>query len=375
MIHTTWCEISTDNLLHNVRIFRELTGPDIKIMAVIKANAYGHGMGLAAKTLAPAVEMFGVHSAVEALDLCALCLDRPILIMGYILKEQVAWFRDRDVHILASTPEVLDAVAEVAPNLPIHLKIETGTNRQGFTLAELPGVMERARSLGLTIEGAATHFANIEDTTDHSFARTQMSRFEGALETIRENGANPTLIHTACSAAALLFPDTYYSMIRIGISLYGHWPSKETIVSWRMTTGGQNGLSLHPCLTWKTVVGQIKILRRGESVGYGCTWKATRESKIAVLPIGYSDGYDRKLSSRASVLIGGHRAPVVGRVCMNIVMVDVTDLENVKVGDEVVLLGRQGDEVIRAEELGEMIGTINYEVLSRISPLIPRIAV
>ncbi len=181
-------------------------------------------------------------------------------------------------------------------------------------------------------------------------------------------------VHAACSAAALLFREADFSMARVGISLYGHWPSKETHLSW-LLAHGRDGVKLEPALSWRALVGQVKDVPRGSPIGYGLTFRPTRDSRIAVLPVGYADGYPRSLSNRASVLLRGCRAPVVGRVCMDIVMVDVTDVPGVREGDVVTLIGCDGGESVTAEELAELAGTINYEVLARLSPEIPRFLV
>jgi len=219
------------------------------------------------------------------------------------------------------------------------------------------------------LEGVATHFANIEDTTNHAFAKRQLEVFQAALEALRAAGYEVPVPHAACSAAAILFPESHFSLVRVGIASYGIWPSKETRVS-----AGHLGLDfeLRPVLSWKTKVAQIKTVPAGAYVGYGCSWRAPADSRLAVLPMGYADGYDRKLSNVGHVLIGGRRAPIRGRVCMNVTIADVTHLLDVSLEDEVVLLGTQGEEHITAETMAEWVGTIPYEVLARISPALPR---
>jgi alanine racemase len=225
----------------------------------------------------------------------------------------------------------------------------------------------------IEVVGLASHFANIEDTLEHEFARHQLELFRRIEEHVsRILGERPPFVHTACSAAALLFRETDFSLARIGISMYGHWPSRETKLSW-ILEHGRDALQLDPVLTWKSVVGQFQWASKGESVGYGRTWTALRDSVLAVIPVGYADGYPRILGNRARVGVRGRAAPVVGRVCMNIFMVDVTDIPDVNVGDEVVLVGRDNDVECSAEELAGLCGTINYEFLARLSPAIPRI--
>ncbi len=221
----------------------------------------------------------------------------------------------------------------------------------------------------LEIEGVYTHFANIEDTLDPSFAKLQVQRFQEALGIIERAGIRPVHIHASATAGALLYSDMDFTMVRVGIGAYGIWPSRETQLAAR-ERGRQ--ISLSPVLTWKTRVVQVKKIQAGDYVGYGLTYQARRPMQAVVLPIGYYDGYDRGLSNSGRALIHGQPVPVIGRVAMNMTMLDVTDV-GAQPDDEVVLLGRQASAEIRAEELAEKIGTIPYEVLARINPLIPRI--
>ncbi len=246
-----------------------------------------------------------------------------------------------------------------------HLKLETGTNRQGINREDLPAVIDCFKSTAhLKLVGVSTHFANIEDTTDHSYADLQFKRYTELKAVIEDAGFVIKYAHLASSAASLLFPHTHFNLARVGIALYGHWPSKETYLSYRLA-GKQNHM-LRPVLSWKTLIGQIKDVRKGEYIGYGTTYRATANLKIAVLPIGYFDGYDRQISNNGYVLVNGMRAPVRGRICMDMFMVDVTDIPNVSLESEVVLIGRSGDETIRAEDLAGWTNTINYEVLARL---------
>ena len=272
------------------------------------------------------------------------------------------------------TLERLDGLA-LAHKKPVsvHLKVETGTHRQGIAEADLPLLAALVRGAsGLKLAGVTTHFANIEDTTNHDFANQQIARF-GRMADSLAAGGSPPLRHAACSAAALLFGRTHLDLARVGISLYGLWPSRETYVSCR--TEGKPTLELKPALTWKTRIAQVKEVPEGSFIGYGCTYRTTRPSRIAVLPVGYHEGFDRGLSGVAHVLVGGRRAPVRGRVCMNMCMVDVSDIAGVEVEDEVVLLGSQGNERVSAEQLAGWCSTISYEIVSRIHPSLPRLLV
>jgi alanine racemase len=252
----------------------------------------------------------------------------------------------------------------------VHLKVETGTHRQGVAIGTLESFVRFVHSLpNLEIEGVYTHFANIEDTLDPAFAQFQMDEFRRALTIVREAGARFSWVHASATSGALLYPETGFNMIRVGIGAYGIWPSRETQLVAR-----ERGrlISLTPALTWKTRIAQIKTVQPGQFVGYGLTFQARHPMKIAVLPVGYYDGYDRKLSNCGRVLAGGQAVPVIGRVMMNMIVIDVTHAD-VQPEDEVVLIGCQGKSEIRIEELAEKIGTIAYEVVSRINPAIPRI--
>lgn len=373
-----WIEIDAAALRSNVCFFRDTIGPATALMAVVKSNAYGHGLAQVTEVADPLVDWFGVHGAEEARELRGLGVRRPVLIMGFVPPTEFRGLVGED-HLAISTLEEIDWAAEYrgrsGVSLPLHLKVDTGTNRQGFEVEEVGAACRRAARQGLSVVGVMTHFANIEDTLEHEFARRQLEAFERARQVIRsELGEEPQHVHAACSAAALLFREADFSMARIGISMYGHWPSRETHLSW-ILAHGRNNVRLRPTLRWKAQVGQIQRVESGETVGYGRTWKALRPTRLAVLPVGYADGYPRSLGNRARVLASGRLLPVVGRVCMNVMMVDVTDAPEVSVGAEVLLLGGQGDSGVSAEELARLADTINYELLARLSPRIPRLLV
>jgi alanine racemase len=368
-------DISAAALEHNLRLFRDLLDRGTLLAAVVKANAYGHGMEQIAPLAEKTADWLAVHSATEARRIREMGVKAPLLVMGYI-SEQDLHDLDADIHVFVSTEEVLRSIGEYrrerGVSLPVHLKVDTGAKRQGFSADEVRRACELAGSEGLEVVGVATHFANIEDTLNHEFARHQLDLFHDVVDTTRRAlNSRPPYIHAACSAAALLFPETDFTLARVGISMYGHWPSRETELTW-ILDHGRDGLRLEPVLSWHTVVGQIQRVEKGETVGYGRTWTALRTTRLAVLPVGYADGYGRCLGNRSRVIIRGRFAPVVGRVCMNVSMVDVTDVPDVRVGDDVVLIGRQGGIEVAVEELAELSDTINYEFLARLSPDIPR---
>lgn len=371
----TRIEINKNNLLHNLEQFKKLVGDGVKIMGVVKANAYGHGLIEVAESISEKVDWFGVDSLAEALKLRQAAIKKPILILGYTELKDLKEAVKNNISLTVYNKETIEKIGKIPihnPNLnpKVHIKIETGTARQGVLEKDLSDFVKFIKQFpSIEIQGISTHYANIEDTTDSSFAMEQLSTFSRAAAILKKEGVEISLCHTACSAATILFPETRFEMVRLGISMYGLWSSKET----KAVAKNKNlELELKPVLTWKTIVAQIKNLPTGTPVGYGLSERTSRDSKIAILPIGYYDGYDRKLSNVGNVLIRGKRCKILGRVCMNIIIVDVTDVEKIEVEDEVVLLGRQGKEEITAEDLAGKIGTINYEVVTRINPLISR---
>jgi alanine racemase len=369
-------EIDAAALRNNIAQFRLRIGPAVKLGAVVKANAYGHGLIEVARIAAGAgADWLCVNSLEEAIALREAGLELPVLVMGYVPIRQLGEVVARDLRPVVYNLETVERLEEEASRrgrkVRVHLKVETGTNRQGVLEADIPRFVRRIRSSPwLELEGLTTHFADIEDTTSHEYAELQIASFRTIEERVRDLGGPVPIRHTACSAATLLFNRTHLDLVRIGISLYGLWPSKETYVS--CLERGKPSLDLRPVLAWKTRVAQVKEIPEGAYVGYGRTWRATRPSRIAVLPVGYYEGYDRRLSGVAHVLIRGRRAPVRGRVCMNMCMVDVTDIPGVGLEDEAVLLGRQAEERITAEMIAGWCGTIAYEVVSRIHPALPR---
>ncbi len=373
----SWVEVDVGALAHNLGEFRRRLPAGTFLGAVVKSEAYGHGLEPAARAFLEAgADWLCVNQLDEALRLRAIDYAGPILIMGYVPLARLAEAVGCDARIVVYNLKTLEALADAASAAgkvcPVHLKLETGTGRQGLTPAELKPLLESLSSRpSIKLEGAYTHFANIEDTTDHSYSELQIKRFEEGLETLAAAGHSEILRHTACSAAAILFPKTHLDLVRLGIALYGIWPSRETLVSAREL--GDAKIDLRPALTWKTRVAQVKQVPEGEYVGYGCTARTTRDSRIAVLPVGYYEGYPRALSGVAHVLIDGRRAPLIGRICMNLCMVDVTDVPRVELEDEVVLLGKQGEDSIPVERLAGWAGTIPYEIFARIHPGLPRV--
>jgi alanine racemase len=372
----TWIEIDAAAIGRNIDAFRGIVGPQTAVMAVVKANAYGHGLDAVAPVAAGHADWLGVNSLDEALAVRALGIEKPVAILGHTEIDRLATVVHGEFRQVVYREDVAAELSrwagELSTTARVHLKVETGTNRQGVAMEGLGEFSRRILALpNLDVEGVYTHFANIEDTLDPSFAQLQIDRFRQAQDILRDAGVHPSWTHAAATAGALLYPETGFNMIRAGIGIYGIWPSRETHLAARERG---RSIPLTPAMTWKTRVAQIKTLQPGEYVGYGLTYQANHQMKIAVLPIGYFDGYDRKLSNCGRALVGGRAVPVVGRVMMNMTALDITDVE-VREDDEVVLIGRQGKAEIRVEELAEKIGSIAYEVVSRINPSIPRKAI
>lgn len=364
--------LSKNAFLNNIRFLRE-KAPSSLFFPVIKANAYGHGLNEVVSITENFVDGFCVHSIDEAYSVNS---DKPVLILGHYgfnFHPLTDFVRERDVLFTAYSEETvkfLEKVGEVSgKKIKVFIKAETGTNRLGVKKEVALALADYVyTSPYLEFAGFSTHFANIEDTTDHSFAREQMERFNDIVKSF-EKGV--PMRHDACSAAVMLFEDTRLEIVRPGISFYGYYPSKETVVSLN-AKGCHKKSKLEPVLSWTTNPLQIKEVKAGEYIGYGLTFRANKDMKIAVLPVGYSDGYDRKLSNSGYVLIKGRRCPVVGRVCMNLFMVDVSHIENITLEDDVVLIGKSGKETITADTLASLVGTINYEILARLNPFIER---
>ena len=374
----TWIEVSGSALVHNYRTIKRLVRP-AAVMAVVKANAYGHGLAQTVGILEKNTDVswYGVDSVDEALAVRKLCAKKPVLVLGYTPISRVKDAVKAGISITtynASALREANRAATAKHPAKIHLKIETGLNRQGVTIDGLSDLLPLLRrSEHVWLEGISTHFANIEDTRDPTEAMRQLGLYERALDSVRGQGLDPFWKHTACSAAAILYPETRFNLIRLGISLYGFWPSGETLVSAKER--GIN-IKLKPVMTWKTIVAQVKTVKRGMAVGYGLSESMTRDAKVAILPIGYYDGFDRVgMSGNGQAIIKGMRCRVIGRVAMNMCMVDVTDIGKIKEEDEVVLIGKQGSEIITAEQLAQKAGTINYEIVARLNPLIPRIVI
>ncbi len=367
----SYIEINKSNLLHNLGLFKHITGK--QIMFVVKANAYGHGLEevLSITKESDLIDYYAVDCLSEALTVKRIDPARPVLVIGWSDEQELETLIENQLETVAPSLEFLQHANTIAQKqglkARVHLKVETGTSRMGIPPAQVMEFFNSPHYPHVEPVGIYSHFANIEDTTDHSFALKQLTVFNDLMSQL---GDKPLLKHFSCSAAALLFPKTYFDIVRVGISAYGFWPSKPTYISYIEQKSER--IRLKPVLSWRTKVAQVKTLETGDAIGYGITYRTFSKTKVAGIPVGYYDGYDRKLSNVATIIINGEKAPVRGRICMNMFMAEVTHIPHIKAGDTVTLIGGDGGETIEADHLAELSGTINYETVARINPLLPR---
>lgn len=358
-----WAEVDLDALTHNIRQIQRRIGPDRQIMAVVKANAYGHGAPAVARAaVAAGATHLGVACVDEGVQLRSAGVMAPIVLLGFLPPwEAVSAVAHRLTPTVTTTEtaQALDAACQtLGTTVDVHLKLDTGMARLGVGPDEAPAFVRYLQTLPtLTLRGVYTHFA-VADEADKAFTRRQFAVF---ME-IANRLSSGLLRHVANSAAIADLPEMALDMVRPGIALYGCYPSAHV---------GRE-LGLRPVLSLRSYVARVHPLAAGETVSYGRTWTATRASRIALIPCGYADGLPRITSNRGAVLIRGRRAPVAGRICMDQHMVDVTDIPEAALGDEAVIIGRQDESVITVEEIATLAGTINYEVLCAIAARVPR---
>lgn len=344
-------------------------------MAVVKSNAYGHGIVGIAKNLrkmAPSI-WFGVDSLVEGLRLRKEGIKNSILVLGSTLPVLYPEAARQKILITISNFEALEALAKTKLRPGAHLKIDSGMHRQGFFPEDSAAVIKRLKKDKIVPHGIYTHFAAAKDRAYPTVTLQQFERFKKALRQLERAGFRNLLKHAAASGGTLLFPETHLDMVRIGMSLWGHWPSEETRINILSGRFGLPKVALKPVLSWKTRVAEVKKIPAFSLVGYDFTERVARPTRIAILPVGYWHGFDRGLSSAGSVLVRGKRAKILGRVSMDMAVCDVTGIPGVKVGDTVALIGKQGKEEVSAEDMARTLNTSPYEVLTRINPLIERI--
>jgi len=370
-LNRAWAEVDLDNIAHNTREVRRITNKKAELMGVVKADAYGHGAMEVVKTLIQnGVTRLAVSMLDEAIQLRQHGVDIPILILSYTDPVRAEEIIQYDVTQTVFSFDLAEALSEAAQklkkNVKIHIKIDTGMTRVGFMpgYSAVKNVVEISKLPRIIIEGIFTHFASA-DEADRSYTYMQFERFMSICSELGRIGVYIPIKHVANSAAIIEYPEMHLDMVRPGIILYGMYPSNEV---------DHAKIDLKPAMTLKANVIYVKDVEPNTCISYGRTFVTSRTSRIATIPIGYADGYTRLLSNKANVLINGELAPVVGRICMDQCMVDVTDLKNeVSVGDEVVLFGKQGDRQIRIEDIANTIGTINYEIACIIGKRIPRV--
>jgi alanine racemase len=364
----TICTIDHEALRWNLRQIRAKVGDQVKVLSMVKANAYGHGAGAASKTLAAAgSDAFGVATLEEGIELRQSGISAPIVVVAGVYPDQLEQFLAHSlapvVYDLENLRQIEAALRDRGRTLKIHLKIDTGMGRLGLLAAEIDSWLPEVERLQASkLEGVFSHFSTAE-SVDGDYTKKQLEIFSAVVKRMRAAGIAPALFHLANSAATITQPAAYFDMVRPGIMLYGVYPSPSMAQQ----------ITLKPVLSWQTKILQLKKVPAGASISYGQTFITQRPSLIATLPVGYADGYQRLLSNRGEVLLHGARAPVAGRVCMDLTMIDVTDIRGVQQGDEVVLLGRQGNAVISADEMASWADTISYEIFTSIGARVPRI--
>ena len=363
----TWIEIDKKAIKNNYDIFRNFIGRDCKMLSVVKSNAYGHNIVEFAQEIEKlGANFFGVDSVVEALKLRKEGIKKPILVLGYTLPEMISEASKENISITISNFDSLEAAIKSREKIKAHIKIDTGMFRHGFFENEVDEVIKiLKKSKNITVEGLYTHFSMAKDRHYPTHTKKQIEKFENCMEKFLKVGYKP-ICHLSATSGALLFKEGHFNMVRVGIGLYGIWPSEETKLFL------DDEFALKPILSWKTIVAEIKKVPKDSRVGYDGIGIVKRNTGLAICPIGYWHGFPRALSNTGYVLINGKKAKIVGRVCMDIIMIDITDIKNVKVGDEVVIIGKSKDSEITADEIAILLGGSTYELLTRINPLIKR---
>jgi len=369
MTYKTWVEIDKEAINQNLIFFKERTREGAKLWTVVKSNAYGHGLidfSVAINELG--IDGFCVDSVIEGATLRKSGIQKPILVLGPTLPELLPEAKANNLTVTVSNFAALKQLLALEHPPEFHLKIDTGMHRQGFYLNDLGQVIvflqEMSRRDKKSPQGVYTHFASAKDINYPTYTEKQFDEFLKAVRLLEEAGFNNLIKHVAATGGTLISEKYHLDAVRIGIGFYGIWPSKELEI--------QLGGELTPALSWKSVVSEIKDFKRGDYFGYDLVEKASRDGRLAVIPIGYWHGLDRRMSGCGEMLICGKRAKILGRVSMDLIIVDVTNID-CKVDDEVVIIGRQGEERIDAGDVARKIESIPYEVITRINPLIKRI--
>ena len=367
----TWVEIDLSAIANNTRQLKALVGPGVQVLVSLKADAYGHGALKVARTvLHNGANMLGVATVSEATPLREAGIAAPILVFGYIplwqMREAVRLGVSVTLYSLEAAQSLSRAALALGKTIQVHVKVDSGMGRLGIRAEQVAEVVRLVQAIvalpGLEYEGIYTHFATA-DASNQEHARRQLERFQQILQALAEQKLRPPIVHAANSAATINLPGSHFDMVRPGIAIYGLDPSAEV----RLPEGFRAALS------FKTQVAQVKMVQAGECISYGCTYITERPTLIAILPVGYADGFRRAPRNWGTVLMHGQEAPILGRVCMDQCIVDVTHIPQTRMGDEVVLIGRQGGATLTAEQVAERLGTINYEVVAEILARVPRV--
>lgn len=369
IMRPVWAEINLDTIATNTKNIKKLVG-DKELIAIVKADCYGHGaVDVVPTLLENGASRLAVAMLTEAIELRENNINAPIVILGYtplyLGEELINYDIEQTVYDLDYAKELSKIALSFNKKAKIHIAIDTGMGRIGF----LPGddtvktINEVYNLEGLEVIGIYSHFST-SDEKDKSYANEQLFKFKKVMADLKALGIEIPLKHISNSGAIIDMPETYLNGVRPGIILYGYYPSKEV---------SNDNLSVKPALTLKAKVAHVKELHKDMYISYGKTFKTNKKTIVATLPIGYGDGYPRALSENAKVIVNGKFASILGRICMDQCMIDVTDIENVKTGDEVIILGEEGDLKFNADDMAEALGTINYEILCRIKSRIPRV--
>ena len=369
LLHPIWTEIDLNNLINNIEEIKKKSN-NSKIIGVVKANAYGHGAIEVSKALLNCnVEKLAVANIVEAIELRENNINAPIMLLGiseeFAIDELINYNVEPTVSTLHFANILNEKAMEINKVIKIHIALDSGMGRIGFrnNVKDIEDIITISKLSNLKIESIFSHFSTA-DSIDKGYSKKQMDIYNSIINKLKENGVNITNRNISNSAAIIDIPESHYNYVRPGIIQYGYYPSDEV---------NKNDINLKPVLTWKTRIIHIKEVDENEYIGYGKTYKTTKKTLIATLPVGYADGYSRGLSNKGSVIIKGKLAPIIGNVCMDQFMVDVTNIEGVNVGDEVILLGNDGDVKFDAEDMASILNTISYEVLCLIGRRAPRV--
>ena len=369
LLHPIWTEIDLNNLINNIEEIKKKSN-NSKIIGVVKANAYGHGAIEVSKTLLNCnVEKLAVANIVEAIELRENNINAPIMLLGisedFAIDELINYNVEPTVSTLHFANNLNEKAKEKNKIIKIHIALDSGMGRIGFrnNSKDIEDIITISKLSNLKIESIFSHFSTA-DSIDKSYSNNQMNIYNSIINKLKEVGVTIQNRSFSNSAAIIDIPESHYNYVRPGIIQYGYYPSDEV---------NKNYINLKPVLTWKTRIIHIKEVDENEYIGYGKTYKTTKKTLIATLPVGYADGYSRGLSNKGSVIIKGKLAPIIGNVCMDQFMVDVTNIEGVRVGDEVILLGNDGDVKFDAEDMANILNTISYEVLCLIGRRAPRV--